>query len=268
VKIHPTAIVETGAELEEEVEIGPYACIGAKVKIGPRTIVQSHAFIEGAVRIGADNLIGHGAILGAPPQDLSFKCGTPSSVQIGNHNTIREHVTIHRGTAANSATRIGDDNFLMAGAHLGHNCTLGNKVTIANNCLLGGYVSVDDGAFLGGASIFHQFVRIGRLAMIRGGAALSKDMPPFVIAVEENMVAGLNVIGLRRAGFSAEERAEIRRAFRLLYESGLNVSQALAQARAQTWSAPAQQFFDFVAAARRGIPALRRTREAAASDDG
>ncbi len=258
-RIHPSAIVEPGAELGEEVEVGPYACIGPEVKIGPRTVVQSHAVIEGAVRIGSDNQIGHAAIIGGLPQDLNFKPGTRSGVEIGNRNVIREHSTIHRGTAPDSATKIGDDNFLMAGAHLGHNCALGNRIIIANNCLLGGYVVVEDAAFLGGGCVFHQFMRIGRLAIAQGLSAFSKDIPPFCLAAERNQVFGLNVVGLRRAGFSAEERAEIRAAFRLLYESGLNVKQALARAQQQKWSESARNFFDFVASAQqRGICAFAR----------
>ncbi len=238
------------------------------MEIGPRTIVQAHAVLEGAVRIGAENRIGPGAIIGGWPQDLGFKPGTRSAVEIGDRNVIREYATIHRGTAADSATRIGDDNFLMAGAHLGHNCTLGNKVIIANNCLLGGYVAVDDGAFLGGGCVFHQFMRVGRLAITQGLSKFGKDIPPFCLAAERNLVFGLNVIGLRRAGFSAADRAELKRAFRLLYESGLNVSQALAKARAEEWPAPAQAFFDFVAGAkRRGICALRRGRDEAGSGE-
>jgi UDP-N-acetylglucosamine acyltransferase len=261
VKIHPSAIVDPGARLGDDVEIGPYASVGAEVEIGPRTIVQAHAVIEGAVRIGAENRIGPGAIIGGWPQDLNFQPGTRSSVEIGDRNVIREYATIHRGTAADSATRLGDDNFLMTGAHLGHNCILGNKVIVANNCLLGGYVTVDDAAFLGGGCVFHQFMRVGRLAIAQGLSAFSKDIPPFCLAAERNLVFGLNVIGLRRAGFSAADRAELKRAFQLLYESGLNVTQALARAREEEWAAPAQSFFDFVAEAkRRGICALRRER--------
>ncbi len=259
-KIHPTAIVDPAARLGEEVEIGPYACIGGEVEIGARTVVQSLAVLEGAVRLGTDNRVGPGAVIGGCPQDLSFKPGTASSVEIGNHNTIREHATIHRGTAAGSATTIGHDNFFMAGAHIGHNCSVGHRVIVANNCLLGGYVTVEDGAFLGGGSVFHQFVRIGRLAITQGNSGFGKDVPPYVAAAEINKVVGLNVIGLKRAGLSGEDRAEIKAAFRLLYESGLNVSQALEQARVRSWAAPAQAFFDFVVAAkRRGICGLRRT---------
>jgi len=260
--IHPTAIVAPAARLGEDVEIGPYALIGREVEIGARTVVQSHAVIEGAVRLGAENLIGHAAIIGATPQDLGFKSGTKSSVEIGDRNTIREHVTIHRGTAAGSATRVGHHNFFMAGVHLGHNCAIGDKVIIANNCLLGGYVEIGDGAFLGGNCVFHQFMRVGSLAITQGSGGFGKDIPPFVAAAGVNKVVGLNIVGLRRADFSADQRADIKAAFRLLYESGLNVSQALAQAKRQSWSAPAKSFFDFVASAqRRGICALRRRAE-------
>ena len=262
-KIHPTAIVDPGAQLGEEVEIGPYACIGGEVQIGARTIVQSHAVLEGSVRLGSDNQIGPGAVIGGLPQDLGFKRGTPSSVEIGDGNIIREHVTIHRGTAANSATCVGDGNFLMVGAHLGHNCTIGDKVIVANNCLLAGYVTVENGAFLGGGCLFHQFMRVGALAITQGGSGFGKDIPPYVVAAGVNQIVGLNVVGLRRAGFGAEERAEIKAAFRLLYESGLNTSQALARARERQWRRSVQDFFDFVAnAERRGLCGLRRTRTA------
>lgn len=260
-KIHPTAVIETGAQLGEAVEVGPYVCIGAEVEIGARTVVQSHAVIEGKVRLGTDNQVGHGAVIGGLPQDLSFKPGTRSGVEIGNGNMIREHVTIHRGTAEDSATRLGDNNFLMAGAHLGHNCTVGSKVVIANHCLLGGYVIVEDSVFLGGGCVFHQFMRIGRLAIAQGLSAFGKDIPPFCLAAKRNLVFGLNVVGLRRAGFSAAERSELKRAFQLLYGSGLNVSQALARADELEWMASAQAFFQFVREAkRRGICAASRTK--------
>ena len=258
-KIHPTAAVGASARLAEDVEIGAFACIGDEVEIGSRTVVQSHAVIEGFVRLGPDNFVGHGAIIGGAPQDLNFSAGTRSGIEIGRGNIIREQVTIHRGTVPDSFTKIGDENFLMAGAHLGHNCAIGNKVIIANNCLLGGYVTVEDGAFLGGGCGFHQFTRVGRLAITQGNSSFAKDLPPYLIGSGLNKVAGLNVVGLKRAGFGADDRAEIKAAFHLLYESGLNVSQALEEARTRNWRAPAQAFFDFVAAAkRRGICGLRR----------
>jgi UDP-N-acetylglucosamine acyltransferase len=261
VKIHPTAIIEPGARLADDVEVGPFAVIGGQVEIGPRTVIQSHAVLEGVVSLGADNRIGRGAIIGGLPQDLGFASGTRSSVRMGDGNVIREHVTIHRGTAEGSVTRLGDGNFLMAGAHLGHNCEIGDKVVIANDCLLGGYTSVDDGAFLGGGCIFHQFMRVGQLVMTQGGSKFSEHIPPFLMGAERNSVVGLNVVGLRRAGLETGERAEIKEAFRLLYTSGLNISQALAEAGNRTWSPAAQSFFDFVAANKgRGICKLQRSR--------
>src|SRR5947199_7067287 len=227
---------------------------GPQVVIGDKTIVQSHVVIEGDVTMGTDNFIGHGAIIGAPPQDLSFSPERKTKVEIGNDNIIREYCTIHRGSSEGSATKIGDKNFLMTGAHVGHNCEIGSGVIIANNCLLAGHVRVDDGAFLGGGSTFHQHMHVGRLVMVQGSSAFGKDLPPFVIAAERNSVFGINVIGLRRAGFSAQDRDEIKVAFKLLYLSGLNISQALEKAATTKFGAPAREFLDFVAnAKKRGI---------------
>jgi UDP-N-acetylglucosamine acyltransferase len=258
-KLHPTAIVDPKAELGAHVEIGPFSIIGPDVTIGEKTIVQSNVVIEGEVTIGCGNLIGHGAIIGVPPQDVSFSADRRTKVEIGDDNIIREYCTIHRGSADGSATTIGDKNFLMAGAHLGHNCAIGNNVIIANNCLLGGYVRVDDGAFLGGGSTFHQFMHVGRLVMVQGSSAFGKDLPPFTIAAERNYVFGLNIVGMRRARLSASDRNEIKEAFKLVYLSGLNTSQALEKAETMTFGAPAREFLDFVAnAKKRGICPLKR----------
>jgi len=258
-KIHPTAIVDPAARMGIDVEIGPFSIIGPQSTIGEKTVVQSHVVIEGEVEIGAGNFIGHGAIIGVPPQDVSFSPKRKTRVEIGRNNIIREHCTIHRGSADGSATRIGDDNFLMAGAHIGHNCLIGNNVIIANNCLLAGYVCVDDSAFLGGGSTFHQFMHIGRLVMVQGSSAFGKDLPPFVVAAERNFVFGINAVGLRRAGFSQEDRDEIKAAFKLVYLSGLNIGQALEKAATMNFGAPAREFVDFVAnAKKRGICPLKR----------
>jgi UDP-N-acetylglucosamine acyltransferase len=258
--IHPTAIVNPGARIGHDVEIRPFSIIGPQAVIGERTIVQSHVVIEGEVVIGAGNFIGHGAVIGAPPQDVSFSPERKTRVEIGNDNVIREYCTIHRGTAEGTATKIGDKNFLMAGAHIGHNCEIGNNVIIANNCLLAGYVQVDDGAFLGGGSTFHQFMHIGRLVMVQGSSAFGKDLPPFVVAAERNSVFGVNVVGLRRAGFSAKDRDEIKAAFKLIYLSGLNISQALKKAATMKVGAPAREFLDFVAnAKKRGVCPIKRS---------
>ena len=258
-KIHPTAIVDPNAKLGARVEIGPFSIVGPQVTVGDKTTVQSHVVIEAEVAIGRENSIGHGVIIGAPPQDVSFSPERKTKVEIGDHNVIREYCTIHRGSPEGSTTKIGDRNFLMAGAHIGHNCLIGNNVVIANNCLLAGYVRVDDGAFLGGGSTFHQFMHIGRLVMVQGSSAFGKDLPPFVVAAERNCVFGLNIVGMRRAGLSAEDRDEIKEAFKLIYQSGLNISQALEKARTITFSAPARELLDFVASSKkRGICPLKR----------
>jgi UDP-N-acetylglucosamine acyltransferase len=258
-KIHPTAIVDPNAKIGADVQIGSFSIVGPDVTIGGQTIVQSHVVIEGEVAIGRGNFIGHGAIIGAPPQDVAFSPERKTRVEIGDDNIIREYCTIHRGSADGSATKIGNKNFLMAGAHVGHNCLIGNNVVVANNCLLAGHVRVDDGAFLGGGSTFHQFMHVGRLVMVQGSSAFGKDLPPFVVAAERNSVFGLNILGMRRAGVSANDRDEIKEAFKLVYLSGLNTSQALEKAETMTFRAPAREFLDFVASSKkRGICPFRR----------
>jgi len=264
VKIHSTAIVDPTAKIASDVAIGPYALIGANVVIGERSTIESHVVIEAGVTIGSGNFIGHGAIIGTAPQDLSFSPERKTYVAIGNENVIREHCTIHRGSADGSTTKIGDKNFLMVGAHVGHNCEIGNNVIIANNCLLAGHVHIGDGAFLGGGGVFHQHMCVGRLALTQGASGFSKDIPPFVIAAEINYVFGVNVIGLRRAGFSAKDRDEVKAAFKLVYASGLNIAQALEKAGTMKLGAAAQEFLDFVAnAKKRGICPLKRGADAA-----
>jgi UDP-N-acetylglucosamine acyltransferase len=258
-KIHPTALVDPGARIGASVEIGPFSNVGPQAVIGEKTIVQSHVVIEGEVQLGIGNFIGHGAVIGASPQDVSFSPERKTMVEIGNNNIIREYCTIHRGSPEGTATKIGDKNFLMAGAHIGHNCLIGNNIIIANNCLLAGHVRVDDGAFLGGGSTFHQFMHIGRLVMVQGSSAFGKDLPPFVIAAERNFVFGVNAVGLRRAGFGVKDRDEIKAAFKLVYLSRLNISQALEKAATMRLGAPAREFLDFVAnAKKRGICRLNR----------
>jgi UDP-N-acetylglucosamine acyltransferase len=251
VKIHPTAIVDPGAQIGSDVEIGPYCVIGAGAIIGDRCRIQAHAVLEGSVTMGPDNFIGYGAIIGGTPQDLSFDPKTQSSVEIGQGNAIREYCTIHRGSVEGSATKIGDENFLMVANHLGHNCVIGNGVVMANDCLLAGYVRIDDRAFIGGGSRFHQGIRMGRLVMAEG--RFTQNLPPFLSAAK-NEVYGFNVLGMRRANFSGAERDEVKRAFKLLYRSGLNTKQALEKAAASEFGPIGREFFEFVAnAGKRGI---------------
>ena len=262
-KIHPSAVVSDRAVLGENVEVGPFSIIGPDVVIGDASVVQSHVVLEGTVRIGSHNVIGHGSIIGGPPQDLGFKTGTNSSVTIGDRNVIREHCTIHRGTTEGSSTTLGDGNFLMVGVHIGHNCRIANGVIIANNCLLAGYVEIDDRAFIGGGTTFHQFMHVGRLVMAQGSSAFGKDIPPFLLAAERNFVFGMNVLGMRRAGFTAAERDDVKRAFKLLYRSGLNTRQALQEAAATEFGALGREFFEFVAkAGKRGILPYRHAGDA------
>jgi len=257
--IHPTAIIHPDAQLAADVRVGPYAVIEGAAQIGAGCEIEAHAIIDAHVVMGRENLIGYGAVIGGDPQDFAFKREVKSAVRIGDRNRIREYATIHRGTTEGSATVVGDDCFFMVGAHLGHNVRVGNKVVIANNCLLGGYVDVEDNVFIGGGSVFHQRTHVGRLVIAQGMSGYSKDLPPFTVGAEVNTIAGLNVIGMRRAGFSPDLRREVKRAFDLVYRSGLNTTQALDAARKETWGPEAESFFTFIAAAKkRGICALMK----------
>jgi len=252
--IHSTAVIHPDARLGEGVQIGPYAVIEGSARIGDRCEIQAHAIIGAHVEMGAENRVGYGAVIGGDPQDFAFRGSIRSSVRIGSRNRIGEYSTIHRGTSEGSATVIGNDSFIMGGVHLAHNVSLGDHVIIANNSLLGGYVQVEERVFIGGGCVFHQFIRIGKLAICQGASAFSKDIPPYVTAAERNGVAGLNVVGLRRAGMNAAQRAEVKAAFDLLYREGYNVSQAVTVARDRIWSAEVDAFWDFVAEAnKRGI---------------
>jgi UDP-N-acetylglucosamine acyltransferase len=267
--IHLTAIIGSGAKIAANVEIGPHSVISGAATIADDCVIGANVVIEGEVSIGPGNRIGHGAMIGGEPQDVSFSPTTRSRVEIGERNIIREQCTIHRGTTGDSGTKIGDENFLMVNAHVGHNCVIGHKVIIANNVLLGGYVMVDDQAFLGGGCVFHQNIRVGRLVIAQGGSAFSKDIPPFVIAAERNYVFGLNTIGLRRAGFSREQRDEIKRAFKLIYLSGVNTRQALEKSRESEWTEVGREFLRFVSDAmtKRGICPLKRGAESSKERD-
>jgi len=252
VNIHSTAIIDPSTKLGVEVRVGPYAIIETGCVIGDDCEVRAHAVICRGTVMGAGNQIGYGAVIGAEPQDYAFK-DTSSRVEIGSGNKIREYVTIHRATKNGSATRVGNNNFLMGGVHLGHDVQIGNHVVLANNTLLGGYVQVEDRAFLGGATIVHQHVRIGRLVITRGGTRLGKDVPPYFMAVATNQVSGINRIGLRRAGFSQETRRAIQEAYKLIYRSGLNIGQALEQLQGKFTFPEMVHLIEFIGSAKRGI---------------
>lgn len=244
--IHPTAVVAEDAHLGADVKVGPYAVIEGGAVLGDGCVVEAHAFLSRWVRMGAGNTVGVGAVLGGNPQDLRFDPATESYVQIGNGNQFREHCTVHRGSKPGGVTLVGDGNFLMVGVHLGHDVQLGNKAVLANGVMLGGHVSVADGVFFGGGTVVHQFVRIGKLAITQGNSSLSKDLPPFLMASELNAVVGLNVVGLKRAGFSTDQRSEVKEAFSWVYRRGYNLAQALDLAKSRHWGVEAACFWSFV----------------------
>jgi UDP-N-acetylglucosamine acyltransferase len=251
-QIHPTALVDAKTDLGVEVKIGPYAIVEAGCVIGDYCEIRAHAIIGRGTLMGPRNQIGYGAVLGGEPQDLGFK-NARTWVEIGSGNKIREYVTIHRATIEGTATSLGNDNFLMCGVHLGHDVNVGNKTIMANNSLLGGHVRVEDGVFLGGATIVHQHGRIGRLAITRGGTRLSKDVPPYFMATDLNVVSTINRIGLRRAGYSHDLRRAIQAAFDMLYRSNLNVTQALEEVEKKFKQPEIAHLVAFVRNSKRGI---------------
>lgn len=256
--IHPTAIIDPRAQIDPTVHIGPYAVLEGPVKLSPGVRVEAHAQLLGDVTIGANTVIGRAAIIGGDPQDLSFKPETESFTIIGENNVLREHVTIHRGSKPGSATRMGDHNFLMATTHLAHDVQMGSRNVLANGVMLAGYVQVGNNVFMGGGTGLHQFIRIGDYCMFQGNSSYSKDLPPYCMGNLLNRVAGINVIGLRRAGFTAADRAEVKKIFDFVFRSGLNLSQALQEIDKQAWQSPAQVFIDFLKApSKKGIARLR-----------
>jgi len=265
--IHPTAVIEDGAELDADVRVGPLACIQAGVRVGAGCVIGPHAVLFRGTTLGPRCRVHAHAVLGDTPQDLAFR-GGESFVRIGADCILREGVTIHRGTKPDTATEVGDGCFLMANSHLGHNVRLGRRVILANGALLGGYAEVGDGAFLSGNTLVHQFTRVGRLAILGGGSAVSKDVPPFcmVRSVTVNIVIGLNVVGLRRAGLTPEERLQIKRAFRLVYHAGLTMREAVARIRRELPAGPAAEFAAFIELSRRGICGRRRGAPDAAAE--
>ncbi len=250
--IHPTAIIHPKAKLDSTVRVGPYAVIDEGVELGAQCVVGPQVYLTGLTSIGAHNQFHAGCVIGDAPQDLKYD-GAPTRLRIGDHNVFREHVTVHRSTRPDAETIIGSHNFLMASAHVAHNCAVGDRVILANGALLGGHVVVQDRAFISGNAVIHQFCRVGTLALIQGGSVLSKDLPPFMVALRLNEICGLNVVGLRRAEFTAEQRMELKRLYRLLFRGGKNLGAAVTEARKIFSSAPAKALLDFIAEARRGV---------------
>ena len=252
--IHPSAIIDPEAELAEHVEVGPYAVIEGGVQLASGCRVLAHAHVLRGVSLGESCEVGRGAVIGGDPQDFKFSREINSGVVVGAGTVFREHVTVHRGSREGAMTRIGESNFLMAGAHVGHDVQMGDHNVMANNCLLGGEIVVGERNFFGGGSAFHQFVRVGDLAMVKGLTAISQDVPPFVMVSGSNQVRGLNVVGMSRAGFDRAQRSDVKAAFNHLYRSGMNLSQALESAGEIGWGREGAQFIEFFKAeSKKGI---------------
>jgi UDP-N-acetylglucosamine acyltransferase len=266
--IHPTAVIHPEARLHPTVTVGAYAVVGAGVTVGEGTTIGSHVVLDGWTEIGARNHLYPGVVIGLEPQDLKYD-GSATLVKIGDDNCIREYVTINRATGAGEATLIGDRNLLMAYVHVGHNCVIGDRVIIANGVALAGHVHIESQARISGVLGVHQFVHIGRLAMVGGMSRIDRDVPPYTL-VEGNpsRVRSLNQVGLKRAGLGDLQDGEVLRslkqAFRLVYRSGLSLDEAIAKLEQLPHNLHLQHFVHFISQSRlshrRGlIPGVRRT---------
>ncbi len=258
--IHATAIVSPQAVIDPTAEIGPYVVIDGSVHVGAATRIHAHACVAGWTHIGERCEIYPHACVGYPPQDVAY-AGAESYCTVGDETVVREFVSIHRGTKPGSTTSVGRNCFLMANAHIAHNCCVGDRVILANAVLLAGHVHIGDGAFLGGAAGVHQFVRVGELVMVGGMGLITNDVPPFFMAGERNRCLGVNAVGVRRAGFTAEEKSEIRRAHQTLYRSGLSFPEAIDLLAETVQTPPGRRLIEFLRSpSKRGIIPGRRSR--------
>ena len=253
-KIHSTAVVDPKAELADDIEIGPMCVIGPDVKIASGCKLISQCNITGHTTIGENNTIYPFVSLGTPAQDYDYK-GERSYLEIGNSNIFREGFTGNCGTKPESSTVIGDNNFFMANSHVGHNCNVANNVIMANDAMLGGYSSIDNNAVMGGITAVHQFCRIGRLAMLGGCCAISKDLPPFMMCFSKNnSISGLNIVGMRRSGMSKESMRALKNVYKIVYRSGLNLKSSISRVEAEIEPLPeVLEFLEFVKTSKRGV---------------
>lgn len=260
-QIHPTAIISAEARLAEDVAVGPFTIIDGPVTLGAGSKIGPHCHFIGPLTIGCHNTFHAGCVIGDAPQHMGYK-GESTPLTIGEHNTFREHVTIHRGMPNTHSTTIGHHNFMMVGSHVAHDVTVGNHCIFANAALIGGHAEIQDRALLSGNTAVHQNCRVGTLALIGGTTSISMDLPPFwVVQGEINVVKGVNIIGMRRAGYSSDEISAARRAYRLLYRSGLMVSEAVDQMeRADGESTAVQKIVAFIRESKRGICMAKRDR--------
>lgn len=257
-KIHPLAVVSPQAELGRDVEIGPFCVLEPDTTIGDGCRLMSRVTVKSGTTLGGNNLVCDGVVLGGLPQHVHMppELGT---VEIGSHNTIRENVTVHRAMKPGAATRLGDHNFVMVGVHVAHDCVVGNHTIFANNVLLAGHVTVDDRAYLSGAVAVHQFCRIGRFAMVGGQSHVARDIPPYVtVDGASTMIVGLNLVGLKRNGFTPADIMQLKAAYRLIYRTGLRWNDLLERLRSEFATGPAALFHPFFAAGKRGFVQERR----------
>jgi len=254
-KVHPTAIVDPRAELDRDVEIGPYCVVGAGVNIGKGSLLQSHVVVQGRTTLGEGNIIFPFASVGSVPQDLKYK-GEPSELIVGNRNTIREYVSLSPGTSGGGmVTRVGDQNLLMMYCHIAHDCIVGDRNVVANGATLGGHVVIEDYVIVGGLVGIHQFVRIGTGAILGAGSMVSMDVPPYCNATGDRaQLHGLNLEGLKRRGFDPATIAAIRKAYRIAFQSKLRIDEALNKIRQDIPAIPeVGKFVAFIADSRRGV---------------
>lgn len=252
-RIHPTALISPAAHIGEDCEIGAFSVVEGKVRLGPGCVIRPHAVLVGPLEMGEANTVYSGAVLGEVPQHLKFG-GEDTRTVIGNHNTFRENVTVHRGTAERFETTIGDSNFFMAGSHVAHDCLVGNKCVLANGALLGGHCTVGDNVFLSGNCAVHQHCRVGRLALLSGVSSTTKDMPPFIIQQHINHVCGINVVGMRRAGIPNAAIDAVRKAYAIIYRDSGNLSIALDKAEGELGDVDVvAEMIAFIRTAGRGI---------------
>ena len=256
-RIHPTAIIGPEVELADNVQVGPHCIIEGKVKIGPDCVLRPGAYLFGPLTMGRGNTVYTGAVLGEKPQHLRYN-DEPTSLEIGAGNIFREFVTIHRGTTHQMKTVIGNHNFFMVNSHIGHDTIVGDRCIVANGALVAGHCVLEDNVYLSGNAGVHQFVRIGRLALLSGCSATTKDVPPFVMQQGIDNVVSLNLVGMRRAGFSPEEINGLRRAFRILFREGNVLSQALLKMEKDLGHlAGVQEMLTFLRQPGRGINIMR-----------
>lgn len=263
--IHPTAIIGRKAEVDSTCRVGPYAIVDGGVTLGANCEVGPHVHLTGHTEIGAGNRFYTGCVIGEAPQDLKYK-NEPTRLRIGANNVFREHVTVHRSAKLEEDTVIGSNNFLMAHCHVGHNSQIGNHIIIANGALIAGHVTIQDRVFISGNCLLHQFVTVGTLALMQGGAGISKDLPPYTISAGINQIAGLNIIGLRRAGLTSADRLELKRAYKAIFRSGAPIRKAADSAAAEFSNQHAQALINFVRASKRGVCADASSGRAEESD--